>query len=98
VLTAGSARADAESAKKRRKIAIIGTNPNMNEPGARTTFDELPEIVTIEDAAAFLRIERHLLFRLISQKEFPAIRVGHSWRITKWALRGWLNLNAEAAA
>ena len=43
--------------------------------------EEAPELLTVAEAAAILRVSRATAYRLIDQKVLPAVKVGGSLRI-----------------
>lgn len=49
------------------------------------------DILTIKEAAEFLRIERKLLYKLIDTGEISAKRVGKSWRISRETLVAYIS-------
>ena len=51
-------------------------------------FEDLPELVTPEEARAFLRISRNAIYSLIKEQRVPALRFGRLIRIRKSALVG----------
>ncbi|MBA3884584.1 MAG: helix-turn-helix domain-containing protein [Acidobacteria bacterium] len=52
------------------------------------TYDELPELVTIEEAASFLRTSRNGTYSLVQSKHLPCVRFGRLIRIRKIVLIG----------
>jgi excisionase family DNA binding protein len=52
------------------------------------TYDSLPELVTPEEAAAFLRVSIHGAYNLIRSGDLPSIRFGRLIRIRRSALLG----------
>lgn len=44
---------------------------------------ELPDIVTTEEAARFLRIEDQTVRKLLRARKIPGFRVGGSWRLRR---------------
>ena len=58
-------------------------------PGATSTpprFDDLPEMVTVEEMAAFLRISRNAAYDLVKTGRMRSTRFGRLIRIPKLAL------------
>lgn len=49
-------------------------------------YDELPDLVTPEEARAFLRIGRHTVYDLIKSGALPSVRFGKLIRVSKAAL------------
>ena len=56
-----------------------------------TVLKEPADILTIKEAAEFLRIERKLLYKLIDTGEISAKRVGKSWRISRETLVAYIS-------
>jgi excisionase family DNA binding protein len=50
----------------------------------------LPEVLTPEEAAAFLRVPEEILQRLVSEQALPGRKVDDQWRFLKAALADWL--------
>ena len=50
-----------------------------------------PAVMTLEEAAQFLRVDAAELERLAGLKEIPARKSGSSWRFNREALLAWLN-------
>jgi excisionase family DNA binding protein len=56
-------------------------------------------LLTAEQVARYLRIDKFTVYRLVAQKKMPAFKVGNQWRFKKILLDDWLkknsNLNSE---
>ncbi|MDB4285619.1 helix-turn-helix domain-containing protein [bacterium] len=48
------------------------------------------DILTVDEAAAFLKISRPSIYRLIRAGEIPCRRVGKRWRFSRRALLAWV--------
>jgi excisionase family DNA binding protein len=59
-----------------------------------TTLATLPEVLTVSEAAAILRVGRNQLYQAVGRGEVGAVRIGRSIRIPKQAL---LDLLAAAS-
>jgi excisionase family DNA binding protein len=58
----------------------------------RPTMDTTPaEIMTIEEAAVFLRIPVSSMYRLAQLGKVPATKVGRHWRFYRPAIVEWIN-------
>lgn len=58
----------------------------------------LPPVLTVDEAAAFLRLNRKTLYDAVRAGELPGVvRVGRSIRIGRDALLGWLQGNGGPA-
>ncbi len=53
-------------------------------------------LLTVREAAAFLRISRNLAYELVARGEIPAVRLGRVIRVPRTALDHWLE--AESAS
>ncbi|MEN6449456.1 MAG: helix-turn-helix domain-containing protein [Thermoguttaceae bacterium] len=51
---------------------------------------DLPEVLTPEEAAAFLRVPEDSLQRLVSKQALPGRKIDDQWRFLKAALAAWL--------
>ncbi len=49
-----------------------------------------PQTLTVEEAAAILRVSTNTLRRLLRQGKIPGVKVGNSWRISRKALDAFL--------
>lgn len=58
------------------------------------------DLMTAKEVASFLRINEYTLYRLVSQKKLPAIKVGSQWRFQRRILEQWLkkNMNVPPAS
>jgi excisionase family DNA binding protein len=53
--------------------------------------DETPEIMTIGEAAKYLRISRSSLYKVTREGRIPCQKVGRQWRFSREALDRWLD-------
>jgi excisionase family DNA binding protein len=51
-----------------------------------STLATLPEVLTVREAAAILRVGRNQLYQAIARGELGAVRIGRSIRIPKQTL------------
>ena len=52
--------------------------------------DKMPEILTIAEAAQYLRISLSSLYKLSQDGKIPAQKVGKHWRFHKQTLTDWI--------
>jgi excisionase family DNA binding protein len=71
----------------------------------RPSFDELPEVLTIEEAAKVLRISRGAAYALARQwldsggrQGLPVVRLGRSLRVPRAGLLRLLDIGGEGSA
>jgi excisionase family DNA binding protein len=52
-------------------------------------------LLTTEQVAEYLRIDKFTLYRLVTQKKIPAFKVGSQWRFERKLLEDWLKKNSN---
>ena len=52
-------------------------------------------LLTSEQVARYLRVDKFTVYRLITQKKIPAFKVGNQWRFKKKLLDDWLKKNSN---
>jgi excisionase family DNA binding protein len=52
-------------------------------------------LLTTEQVAHYLKIDKFTVYRLVSQKKIPAFKVGNQWRFKKKMIEAWLNQNSN---
>jgi excisionase family DNA binding protein len=50
----------------------------------------MENLMTIEETAAYLRVGKKTIYRLLKQGEIPATKVGRQWRFNKASIDKWL--------
>ncbi len=50
----------------------------------------MTELITLEEAANYLRVNKQTIHRLLERRDIPAMRVGHLWRFDKASIDVWL--------
>jgi excisionase family DNA binding protein len=56
------------------------------------------EVMTLAEAAAYLRVAEQELLRLVGQADLPGRLIGSEWRFLKDALQDWLRTPARTAS
>jgi excisionase family DNA binding protein len=46
--------------------------------------------LTTKEVARYLRVNQYTVYRLISQKKLPAMKIGSQWRFKRSTLEKWL--------
>ena len=56
-----------------------------------------PPLLTTEQVARYLKVDKFTVYRLVSQKKIPAFRVGNQWRFKRSMIDAWLmkNMNIQ---
>jgi excisionase family DNA binding protein len=83
-----------------------GDHPAPTSPGApvrpagtlAVALDRLPEVLTVREAAAVLRVGRNQLYQAVGRGQLRAVRIGRSIRIPKQALLDLLTHHSPPAA
>lgn len=63
----------------------MGTSVNRNE------------LMTAEEVASYLRVNKYTIYRMVSDKKLPAIRIGNQLRFKRSAFERWLRKNTIIA-
>jgi excisionase family DNA binding protein len=65
------------------------TNPKPAEAAADQTAAS-PEVLTLAEAAAYLRVSEANVLQIIHEQHLPGRRIGQEWRFLKPAIQDWL--------
>ncbi len=57
----------------------------------------MTELMTLQEVAAYLRVTKKTIYRLLSQGKIPANKVGHQWRFDNTLIDEWLHRNPVGA-
>jgi excisionase family DNA binding protein len=56
----------------------------------------MPEqLLTLEQVADYLNVDKFTVYRLIASKDLPAFKVGNQWRFKKKLIENWLERNSS---
>ncbi|MGH7891292.1 MAG: helix-turn-helix domain-containing protein, partial [Thermodesulfobacteriota bacterium] len=50
----------------------------------------MEQVLTLEEAAQYLKVAKPTLYRLLEDGKIPAFKVGNQWRFTKELIDKWL--------
>ncbi len=53
------------------------------------------ELLTIQEVAAYLQVDRYTIYRLLAKKKLPAFKVGNQWRFKRRMIDAWLMRNSS---
>jgi excisionase family DNA binding protein len=68
-------------------------------PSKESAEAELPPILTVDELAAFLRLNRKTVYEAVSKGEIPGVRrIGHTFRISRDAVLQWLRTQGGVGA
>jgi excisionase family DNA binding protein len=52
-------------------------------------------LLSANQVARYLRIDKFTVYRLVSQKKIPAFKVGNQWRFKRRMIDAWLISNSN---
>jgi excisionase family DNA binding protein len=55
-------------------------------------------LLTAEQVAQYLKVDKFTIYRLVTQKKIPAFKVGNQWRFKKTLVDEWLMKNSNLAS
>ena len=53
------------------------------------------KLLTIDQVASFLNVDKFTIYRLVAQKKIPAFKVGSQWRFKRSLIDAWLRRNSN---
>jgi excisionase family DNA binding protein len=53
------------------------------------------KLLTTEQVARYLKVDKFTIYRLVTQKKIPAFKVGNQWRFKKKMIDAWLAQNSN---
>ena len=53
------------------------------------------QLLTLEQVAKYLNVDKFTVYRLISDRDLPAFKVGNQWRFKKKLIENWLKKNSN---
>lgn len=57
----------------------------------------MPEqLLTLEQVAEYLNVDKFTVYRLLTDKDLPAFKVGNQWRFKRKMIENWLAKNSSA--
>ena len=72
----------------------VGLSKPMDDPsGTKNTPEKL---LTLEQVAEYLNVDKFTVYRLLADKQLPAFKVGNQWRFKRRLLENWLQKNSNA--
>src|SRR3954469_123988 len=80
--------------QKKPPKAVKSISPASAPPPANGAVGD---VLTLAEAAAYLRVPESEMAALIERQGLPARRVGEDWRILKAAIQDWLRMGPPPA-
>lgn len=53
------------------------------------------KLLTAEQLASYLKVDKFTVYRLVTQKKIPAFKVGNQWRFKRALVEEWLMKNSN---
>jgi len=57
--------------------------------------DTIPDVMTVQDVAQYLRLSKAKVYRMAQANEIPAIKIGSAWRFKKELIDEWMRHETE---
>lgn len=57
-------------------------------------WDDYPEVLRVKQAAQLLQIGQNRMYELCKREDFPVVKFGRQYRISKTLLRDWFERQA----
>ena len=77
--------------RKKLPSRIIPRKPNGTL--AESIIQEI--LLTTEQVARYLKVDKFTVYRLVTQRKIPAFKVGGQWRFKKKLIDAWLLQNSN---
>ncbi len=55
----------------------------------------IEKLLTLEQVAEYLNVDKFTVYRLLADKELPAFKVGNQWRFKRKMIENWLMQNSN---
>ena len=63
----------------------------LRKPASPTMNGPVGDVLTLSEAAAYLRLAEADVLRLVEEQDLPARHLGNEWRFLQGAIRTWLS-------
>jgi excisionase family DNA binding protein len=77
--------------RKKLPSRIVPRKPNGTL--AESIIQEI--LLTTEEVARYLKVDKFTVYRLLTQRKIPAFKVGGQWRFKKKLIDAWLLENSN---
>ena len=61
----------------------------------KKSTQSLEPLLTVDEVADYLNVNKFTVYRLLAQKGLPAFKVGNQWRFNKEMIEAWLMKGAN---
>jgi excisionase family DNA binding protein len=53
------------------------------------------KLLTIDQVATYLKVDKFTVYRLVTKRKLPAFKVGNQWRFKRKIIDAWLENNSN---
>ncbi|MCY4025183.1 MAG: helix-turn-helix domain-containing protein [Acidobacteria bacterium] len=68
----------------------VGARSSPAEPVAAAAAPTLSEILTLDEVAAYLKISKKTVYKIVRSGALPAFKAGKHWRVRSDELGAWI--------
>jgi excisionase family DNA binding protein len=94
-------RAVSTSGRSKRSLIDDAVRTHLTDDGLVvgqvSLREEAPLILTLDEAAELLRLDRSVLLAAAESGQIPGRQIGNQWRFSRAALLDWLNATPDDA-
>jgi excisionase family DNA binding protein len=94
-VSAGTNEEEANMSQVKSKPARRAKSKPTKNARAKTSQEVNGEVLTLAEAAAYLRVPEVDVLRMIQEQSLPGRKFGEEWRFLKAALQTWLSIVPE---
>jgi len=77
---------------EQREQSYVPRKSNPMKSEQRLSIDDAPDVLTVKETAALLRVDRKTIYSLINSEKLHAMRAGTKFIVPKLALKRLLGL------
>ena len=95
ILLAKTMNFDGLRLSKLRKLSKEQCPRGASTRRSKCEVIKMEELITIQQVADYLKVDRFTVYRLVTQKRIPAFKVGGQWRFKQEMIDSWLMRNSN---
>ena len=95
ILLAKTMNFDGLRLSKLRKLSKEQCPRGASTRRSKCEVTKMEELITIQQVADYLKVDRFTVYRLVTQKRIPAFKVGGQWRFKQEMIDSWLMRNSN---
>lgn len=67
----------------------------MIQPQGQPSVYQIQHLLTVDEVARYLNVDKFTIYRLITQGKLPAFKVGGQWRFKQELIDEWLECKSN---